>query len=863
MTDSALTEEAMDTSSPSSIQNIKSYAIGQVLEAHKSDTKSLALTDSGTLISGGRDETVQWWGKRAGKYVKTLAFTQPKTLVVNSIAYADLEDGWRLFVGRKDGSIAVYASGSQEPVTIFTEHTQNVCCLHVNQKATHMLSGSWDSNVIIFPIAELNKSSFTVLKCVGHTLSVWALASFPELPDTYLTASADKTIRLWNRNETAAIFKGHTDVVRALAVISKDHFLSAGNDGHIIHWDVASGSVLGKFATCAHDFIYSMTLSDSHILTTGEDGTLEFWAMHSKSGGRLTIASEEVIQMPSASTWDAKVLPNSDIAVAGSDGRIYIMSNDPERQAPQEVREAFDAEVVSKMSTKLERIKEDTAEVVTIKVDVDDRPTQLDLHYRKGTDPGLCAQEFIQENHLPMHYLEEITKFIKERVPEARLYDIKTGKKIHVDGEEYDYALSVSIGKGEKDMKMPFNVNESPEFAAQRFVERKGLPVSVIPALAGMISQEMDKLSRGAGAAQAGYEDPFTGPGRYVPGGASNNVQNVADPFTGSGRYVPGGSHSGGADGGFSGDPLTGDGGYRASKENTGAHAVPLSSLPQDKKKPRGPLVPVPDYYIIGLAGKGEKAVAKLKELNEKQDAFQLGPDQINCLEELFVLSPSSNYSSDVAQSAFETALQWPVEHLVPVLDFFRVALTHKSLNSYFCEGERGKDLTERLIAILVSDPTDIPLKIMVCRCIGNAFAHPAGRQLFGMNELSILVPLVLRQVLSDKAVLQHSAATALANWSLTLLQQSEKVEQLGPKEDYMRAIISGIETVDSFGFVSEDAITRLLQAIVTVMWGDASVIRLAKNRNLAAIAARLKDAAQSDASKNIARDIVEMTYSV
>ncbi|EFP11951.1 hypothetical protein CRE_31373 [Caenorhabditis remanei] len=415
MADSTITEDAIDASSPSSIQNIKSYAISQVLEAHKTGAMTLALTHLGTLISGGRDGTVQWWCKSREKYVKALAFTHPKTLVVHSIAYAHLEDGWRLFVGRKDGSIAVYASGSYEPVQIFKENTQSVCCLHVNQNATHMLSGSCDSNVFIFPIAELNKSSFTVLKCVGHTLSVWALASFPNVPDIYLTASADTTVRLWNRNITVAIFKGHKDVVRALAVLSKDCFLSAGNDGTILHWDIPSSSILGKFSTCAHNFIYSMTVSDSHILTTGENGTLEFWAMlHAKSGGKLTIASEKVIRLPSASTWDAKVLPNSDIAIAGSDGRIYIMSNDPERQASQELRRKFDAEVASKKKG----IKENT---VTFKVEVDDGTNQLDLHYRKGTDPGLCAQEFIKENNLPMYFLEEIIEFIKEEVPEASL----------------------------------------------------------------------------------------------------------------------------------------------------------------------------------------------------------------------------------------------------------------------------------------------------------------------------------------------------------------------------------------------------------------------------------------------------------
>lgn len=237
-------------------------------------------------------------------------------------------------------------------------------------------------------------------------MSVWALASFPDLSDHYLTGGADKEIRLWRRDETIGLFRGHTDVVRALSVLSSTHFLSAGNDGTVIHWDVKTRSALGKFATQAHEYIYSMTMLDSHILTTGEDGTLEFWRVDKDvTSDKLSLVSETVIEIPAATTWDVRVLPSSDIAVAGSDGRIYLFSKDPARQASQDIREAMDAEVVSKVTMKMARMEKEASDIVTIKVDVDDRPTQLNLTYRKGTDPGLAAQEFIQENQLPMHYL--------------------------------------------------------------------------------------------------------------------------------------------------------------------------------------------------------------------------------------------------------------------------------------------------------------------------------------------------------------------------------------------------------------------------------------------------------------------------
>lgn len=107
------------------ILQMPQYTISHVIEAHKSDTKALAVTQGGCLISGGRDETVKFWAKKGKQYTKTHAFEQPKGITVNSIAYAELADGWRLFVGRRDGTIAVFGPSQAEPYAIFNEHKQN------------------------------------------------------------------------------------------------------------------------------------------------------------------------------------------------------------------------------------------------------------------------------------------------------------------------------------------------------------------------------------------------------------------------------------------------------------------------------------------------------------------------------------------------------------------------------------------------------------------------------------------------------------------------------------------------------------------------------------------------------------------
>ena len=62
-----------------------------------------------------------------------------------------------------------------------------------------------------------------------------------------LTGSADKSIRLWNGSQTVRVFTGHTDCVRALAVVDGSKFLSGSNDATIRLWSVADGECLNIF----------------------------------------------------------------------------------------------------------------------------------------------------------------------------------------------------------------------------------------------------------------------------------------------------------------------------------------------------------------------------------------------------------------------------------------------------------------------------------------------------------------------------------------------------------------------------------------------------------------------------------------
>lgn len=123
----------------------------------------------------------------------------------------------------------------------------SVCALAVRPGL--LISGSWDKTARIWRSGDTG--SVTTLS--GHTAAIWAVevldCSSPSSGTSgilTLTGSADKTIKLWQGDSPLQLFKGHTDCVRALAVVDSSRFLSAANDATIRLW-VVSGECLATY----------------------------------------------------------------------------------------------------------------------------------------------------------------------------------------------------------------------------------------------------------------------------------------------------------------------------------------------------------------------------------------------------------------------------------------------------------------------------------------------------------------------------------------------------------------------------------------------------------------------------------------
>ncbi|GMS84207.1 hypothetical protein PENTCL1PPCAC_6382, partial [Pristionchus entomophagus] len=349
------------------------YVLSRVLTGHKGEVKSVASTSQGMILSGGRDEIVRMWIGRGGDYSEHNALPQqPKGAIVYSIAYYETDEGWKIFVGRKDGAIAVYGSGSgNDPIITLKHHSSVVSCLHVDSVKGKLVSGSWDNHIIIWPIEEFTPGNeiIAALMCEGHTMSVWAVQSLNRKDEFhFLSASADQSIRLWHNDSCIKQFKGHSDVVRSLVLLDSCHFVSASNDGCLALWNVEETTPLSVEKAPHDEFIYSLArVGSDTLVTVGEGGFVVIWRV-SETRGKGSITQQQMMQTPVASLWSVVALKNKDVAIAGSDGRIFILTRDESRVAPVDIREHLDAELSARIAALLQQQQEKESETVTIKV---------------------------------------------------------------------------------------------------------------------------------------------------------------------------------------------------------------------------------------------------------------------------------------------------------------------------------------------------------------------------------------------------------------------------------------------------------------------------------------------------------------
>ncbi|KAF8860264.1 PFU-domain-containing protein [Acephala macrosclerotiorum] len=456
------------------------YKLSASLSGHDDDVRGVAFPTSKAVLSASRDGTVRLWkllsdnppiydgtiSSHAGAWMNTVAYLPPSPEYPEGLVISSGKD---VVIDVRQPSRA--AEDNAEALLL--GHSRDVCALDIDQGGKYVVSGSWDHEARIWPIGKWESS--TVLR---HEATVWAVLAYDS--ETIVTGCADTKIRIFNTfGKLLKSVQVSKFPIRALCRVPTGHpsgadFASADNEGIIRLWTIS-----GKQVAELHgheSFIYSLAaLPTGELVSSGEDRTVRIWkgteciqtithpaisvwgvAVCAENGDIVSGASDRVVRVFTRSgerVADAETTAQFEEAVKGSSipqqtvpeinkeklpGPEFLTqksgTKDGQVQMIRELNGSVTAHTWSSaqnqwinVGTVVDAVGSSGKKVdylgqeydFVFDVDIEDGKPALKLPYNLAQNPYEAATKFIQDNELPIAYLDEVANFITKNTQGA------------------------------------------------------------------------------------------------------------------------------------------------------------------------------------------------------------------------------------------------------------------------------------------------------------------------------------------------------------------------------------------------------------------------------------------------------------
>lgn len=435
------------------------YKLSRTISSHSNDVKAVAITSDGSVITASRD----------GKAVYSSAAGNSRTLLdtsafLNSLAIDDTKQN--VYIGSHDSTIRRVNLLSDQDL-YFMGHTANVSCLDYNPHNETLASGSWDHSIRVW------KSPDSSRELKGHTQNVWDVKFVND--KQLLSASADRTIRLWDlqTNKAVKTYTGHEDVVRALVVLSENEFVSASNDGTLRIWNIHTG--IQSHVLRGHtSFIYSLALvSAQYLVSSGEDRSVRVWDLVAKK-------SVQTILLPSISQWSVATNSQGDFVVGSSDNTARVFTTHSERIASDDELHKFDQLVKDSAMSESEIEESELADASVL------------------TKPGSQEGQVVMIRNLTNKVIEahQFSNGAWSKIGDVVGQNQASGSKKQTHaGKQYDYVFDVDVSDNAPPLKLPYNNSDNPYNTAEKFIADNQLPPSYLEQVVQFIIQNSQAKS--------------------------------------------------------------------------------------------------------------------------------------------------------------------------------------------------------------------------------------------------------------------------------------------------------------------------------------------------------------------------------
>ncbi|KAH0531398.1 hypothetical protein TsFJ059_000235 [Trichoderma semiorbis] len=412
---------------------------------------------------------------RGSEYVNTVAFFPPNQEHQNGLVVS----------GGKDTIIEVKSpslSAADNAERLLIGHAHNVCTLDVSPKGTYLVSGGWDGQARVW---NLSKWETEHMLSGHEGMAVWSVVAFDETTVVTGCADKSIRVFDLKQSRGGDVMPAATiytpDVVRALCKVPKGHpsgadIASASNDGTLRLWKL-NGQQVGELH--GHEsFVYSLaSLPSGELVSSGEDRTVRVWkgteciqtithpaisvwtvAVNPETGDIISGASDGV----------ARIFTRRSEAVADEATLKEFQDSVKASAIPQQQLGGINKEklpgpefLTSKAGTKegqVQMIKESNGNITAhtwsmaqqqwinvgtvvdavgstgkkveyngqsydyvFDVDIEDGKPALKLPYNLSENPYERATKFLNDNELPLTYLDSVANFITENTKGATL----------------------------------------------------------------------------------------------------------------------------------------------------------------------------------------------------------------------------------------------------------------------------------------------------------------------------------------------------------------------------------------------------------------------------------------------------------
>eukprot|EP00668_Euglena_longa_P034152 GGOE01043908.1.p1 GENE.GGOE01043908.1~~GGOE01043908.1.p1 ORF type:complete len:793 (-),score=266.87 GGOE01043908.1:235-2613(-) len=702
-----------------------------LLRAELSHDEDVRGVDAFPLLEGGiltasRDRTAKLWALQDGNYACARTFVGHEHGVFQAICH-----NGAVATCSQDKTLITWDWESANPITFLTGHTGPVSCCASSPVDGRLISGSWDSTLIIW--APDGTAQHTLQ---GHTKNVLCVCWLTV--DQILSGSGDRSIIMWSSaGQKQKVLTGHTDAIRAVKEVPEIGFISSSNDCTLIVWSYA-GDQLQILAEHSNLVYCVAVLSTDEFLSGSEDKTLRVWR-----GGECV----QTIPHP-AMVWDVAVLSNGDIVSGGSDGKARVWTRQKDR-ANATLIQALEGQLA----------KQEVNTKVVGGVDVTKLPGEEALAV-PGTKDGQI--KMVKRKGHPTAEVYSWSAFDGKWSKTGDLMDspgdTATMGRQELNGVMYDCVFPVELNTGSGKFRLGYNRGENPYTAAQRFIwenEEQGMGQHFLDDIANFIIQNTEQVATEDSGAFSEYAQEAARlaaegqPTILAPKEALKQLEGQQVAFS---SYMQ--------------EALR----YE-QEEKARAAGVPAASA---SGRAEYPLTVYTTFaQPLNVEGVCKKVLELGTEISAQALDAALSTADTGVLQGLLQAVQNCSVPSDIDFQFLQRLLSWPEGKRFPAVDVLRMLLLHEDSAAVLAATHIDTVLLP--LTQFLQDTTSAPEQMLICRALCNMFPSASLQPVVASHALEVLHRG--KSQMKSKSNNMRQAFAALLNNFAILFAQSGAAE--------------------------------------------------------------------------------------